>query len=93
MVTVSFSYRYKNSNVSMTEFGYNCQIKSDIATLLQFDREQEVSAENFIALSQEANEILCHTTWLQTKNKTKKGVILSSDLQVLCHWISQQIVK
>lgn len=77
----------------MTEFGYNCQIKLDIVTLLQFDREQEVSAENFIALNQEANEILCHTTWLQTKNKTKKGVILSSDLQVLCHWISQQIVK
>lgn len=47
-------------------------VMSDIATLLQFDREQEVSAENFIALNQEANEILCHTTWLQTKNKTKK---------------------
>lgn len=56
----------------MTEFGYNCQIKLDIATLLQFDREQEVSAENFLAVNKDANEILCHTTWLQTKNKTKQ---------------------
>lgn len=32
-----------------------------------------MSAENFIALHQDANEILRHTTWLQTKTKQKQN--------------------